>query len=88
MSASMPWPASALRVSSGYSELIRTPPPRLGGQFGQAVHRRFARDRQHHPAGLVVALEYDSSPSETTSLPRSSMQSRPVMPRSKRPSAT
>ena len=35
-----------------------------------------------------VAFEYESSPRETTLLPRSSMQSRPVMPRSKRPSAT
>ena len=37
--------------------------------------------------GSDVALEYCSSPSETTSLPVSSTQSRPVMPMSKRPSA-
>ncbi len=39
-------------------------------------------------AGFDVFFEYDSSPSETTVLPRSSTMSRPVMPRSKSPSAT
>ena len=38
--------------------------------------------------GLAVAFEYASSPSESTSAPVSSIQSRPVIPRSKRPSAT
>jgi len=38
--------------------------------------------------GLLVALEYFSSPRLSTTLPVSSTQSRPVMPTSKSPSAT
>ena len=38
--------------------------------------------------GLSVAFEYRSSPSEVTAEEVSSTQSRPVMPRSKSPSAT
>ena len=38
--------------------------------------------------GRLVAFEYCSSPSVTTLLPVSSIQSRPVMPMSNRPSAT
>ena len=37
--------------------------------------------------GRDVAFEYRSSPSDTTSLSVSAIQSRPVMPMSKRPSA-
>ena len=70
ISASIPWAAKARRVSSGYSELMRSLP-------GWAASS----------AKLVTGEEPASSPSETTSLPRSSMQSRPVIPRSKSPSA-
>ncbi len=38
--------------------------------------------------GLAVDFEYSSTPSEVTSLPRSSTQSRPVMPTSNKPLAT
>ena len=38
--------------------------------------------------GREVAFEYCSSPSDSTSLAVSSIQSRPVMPRSNSPSAT
>ena len=38
--------------------------------------------------GLLVALEYCSSPRETTSESVSVIQSRPVMPRSNRPCST
>ncbi len=78
-------------MSSGYSVDTRTAPPgpvpvrarsateATGESIGTASTTRI---------GLAVAFEYWSTPREVTALPRSSIQSRPVMPTSKSPSAT
>ena len=84
MSASIPRSAKKRRVSSGYSLDTRTPLGRSatldhGASWGTATMIR---------TGSVVALEYLSSPRDSTSLEVSSTQSRPVMPTSKSPSAT
>ncbi len=78
-------------MSSGYSVETRTAPP------GPVPAR--ARSDTHETSepvgtarttrmGLAVALEYRRTPSDVTALPRSSIQSRPVMPTSNSPSAT
>jgi len=91
MSASMPCSASTRRVSSGYSVLTRSRPgrpARLVASSPSDPTGLSAPTASTMRAGLDVDFEYGSSPRETTLLPRSSMQSRPVMPRSKRPSDT
>ena len=77
-------------MSSGYSVDTRRAPP------GPVAGARSATDETGESAGtasttligLAVALEYCRVPSEVTALPRSSIQSRPVIPMSNRPSAT
>ncbi len=78
-------------MSSGYSVETRTAPP------GPVPARaRSATDETAESVGtasttrmgLAVAFEYCRTPRDVTALPRSSIQSRPVMPTSKRPSAT
>ena len=85
ISASTPCSSSARRVSSGYSVLTRTRCPARSASVLNGESSATARTTR---IGLAVAFEYWSWPSETTSTPRSSTQSRPVMPRSKRPLAT
>ena len=84
MSASMPFSAKKRLVSSGYSLETFTPwgsslTLLTGESCGTPTTMR---------TGLEVALEYWSSPRDSTWLEVSSTQSRPVMPRSNSPSAT
>ncbi len=84
MSASTPASSRNRRVTSGYSVETRTPAGRSdtsshGESCGTAITMR---------TGLAVAFEYFSSPSDSTLLLVSWIQSRPVMPMSKSPSAT
>ena len=84
MSASMPRSLKNRSVRAGYSVEILTPWGRSsavlqGESPGTASTMRIGRE---------VFLEYWSWPSDTTSLPVSATQSRPVMPRSKSPLAT
>ena len=84
MRASTPLFSKKRRVRSGYSVETRTPAGRSctpwnGEASGTANTTWIGRD---------VALEYCSWPRETTSLDVSSIQSRPVIPRSNVPSAT
>ena len=85
MSASMPCFSKNRRVSSGYSVDTRTP----CGQVLDPLDGRVARAR---PPRSGRAGRWPSSSAarrgDTTSLPVSSIQSRPVMPRSNSPSAT
>ena len=72
-------------MSSGYSLETRTP----WGRSATLCDRRVLRDRRPRCApGWRWPSSSCSSPSDTTSLAVSSTQSRPVMPRSNRPSAT
>ena len=84
MSACTPCFSSTRRVSSGYSVDTLAP-------AGRSARRRTGESPATASTtrmGLAVSLEYDSSPSDRTSAPVSSIQSRPVMPRSNFPSAT
>ena len=80
----MPRSAKKRRVSSGYSVDTRTPSGRSATDWydeslGAATTIR---------TGFAVAFEYLSSVSSSISLSVSAIQSRPVMPTSKSPSAT
>ena len=84
MSASMPFFSKNRRVRPGYSVATRKPCGRsstrsIGESAPIATTMR---------TGRALAFEYSSSPSETTSAAVSSIQSRPVTPRSNIPSAT
>ena len=68
-------------VSDGNSVEIRTPSGRSAADCQGAESGTASTTR----TGCEVALEYCSSPSETTSASVSAIQSRPVMPRSNRP---
>ena len=70
-----------LVVSEGSSVEIRMPSGRSAADCQGAASGTASTTR----TGLVVTLEYFSSPSETRSAPVSVIQSRPVMPRSNRP---
>src|SRR5579863_1333632 len=83
-SAVMPCSERKRLVRFGYSVATREP------DFKSAAARagELSWTARTTLIGRSVVFEYASSPSETTSAPVSSIQSRPVMPRSKRPSAT
>ena len=68
-------------VRDGNSVEIRTPSGRSAADRQDAESGTASTTR----TGWEVALEYCSSPSETTSASVSAIQSRPVMPRSNSP---
>ena len=68
-------------VSDGNSVEILIP----SGRSATDCHGAFSGTASTIRTGLDVALEYCSSPSETTSASVSVIQSRPVMPMSNRP---
>ena len=78
-------------MSSGYSVDTRSAPPApvaLAARSATEVTAESAGTASTTRIGLAVAFEYCRAPSVVTSLPRSSIQSRPVIPTSNRPSAT
>jgi hypothetical protein len=80
----MPLLAKKRLVSSGYSVLTRRP----WGRSSMRCTGLSPATATTTLMGSAVALEYFSSPRLTMSLSVSSTQSRPVMPRSNRPSST
>src|SRR5262245_15442770 len=80
----MPFFSKNRRVSSGYSLDTRTP----CGRSSTLVAGLSAATATTIFTGRALTFEYWSSPRETTSLAVSSIQSRPVIPRSNSPSAT
>ena len=78
-------------MSSGYSVDTRSAPSEPVADFARSPTEstgESAGTASTTRMGLAVAFEYWSVPSEVTALPRSSIQSRPVIPMSNRPSAT
>ena len=83
-SASTPAASRWRFVISGYSVETFTP----AGRSAIVCHGESSGTAMTMRTGLAVAFEYFNSPSDSTWLEVSSIQSRPVMPRSKSPSAT
>ena len=82
--ALIPFSSRNRLVSDGSSVEILMP----SGRSAIDSQPEFAGTASTTRTGSLVALEYGSSPSEATSAPVSVIQSRPVMPKSNRPSAT
>ncbi len=76
-----PWASRNRLVSEGNSVEIRTP----SGRSAAVCQGAFSGTASTTRTGCDVALEYCSSPSDTTSASVSEIQSRPVIPRSNRP---
>ena len=76
-----PWASRKRLVSDGNSVEMRTP----SGRSAADRHGELSGTASTTRTGREVALEYCSSPSETTLAPVSSIQSRPVMPTSNSP---